>query len=123
MGEFRAKNESEEALKEILKILEIESVLNRPDGWDAVEEWRDVFSGGLQQRIAMARLFYHKPKYAILDECTSAVTLDLEQRLYEHATSLGITMLSISHRYENWKFHKLILQFDGQGSYAFGPLE
>lgn len=23
---------------------------------------------------------------------------------YEHATSLGITMLSISHRYENWKY-------------------
>merc|ERR1711939_680016 len=121
--EFRAKNESEEALKEILKILEIESVLNRPDGWDAVEEWRDVFSGGLQQRIAMARLFYHKPKYAILDECTSSVTLEMERKMYETAKGLGTTLLTVSHRRSLWKYHSKILQFDGQGGYFFGELD
>ena len=30
----------------------------------------------------MARLFYHKPDYAILDECTSNTALDLENLLY-----------------------------------------
>lgn len=121
--EFRTKNESEEALKEILKILEIESVLNRPDGWDAVEEWRDVFSGGLQQRIAMARLFYHKPKYAILDECTSSVTLEMERKMYETAKGLGTTLLTVSHRRSLWKYHSMILQFDGQGGYVFSKLD
>jgi ATP-binding cassette subfamily D (ALD) long-chain fatty acid import protein len=121
--EFRAKNESEEALKEILEILEIESVLNRPNGWDAVEEWRDVFSGGLQQRIAMARLFYHKPKYAILDECTSSVTLEMERKMYETAKGLGTTLLTVSHRRSLWKYHSMILQFDGQGGYVFSKLD
>ncbi|KIW63418.1 hypothetical protein PV04_10263 [Phialophora macrospora] len=121
--EFRAKNGSEEQLRQILETLEIESVLHRPGGWDAVEEWRDVFSGGLQQRIAMARLFYHKPKYAILDECTSSVTLEMERKMYETAKGLGTTLMTVSHRRSLWKYHSMILQFDGQGGYVFCPLD
>ncbi len=121
--EFRAKTGSEDDLREILKILEIASVLDRPHGWDSVEEWRDVFSGGLQQRIAMARLFYHKPKYAILDECTSSVTLEMERKMYETAKGLGTTLMTVSHRRSLWKYHSKILQFDGQGAYFFGDLD
>ncbi|RMZ89653.1 hypothetical protein DV736_g3113, partial [Chaetothyriales sp. CBS 134916] len=121
--EFRAKHGSEAELLEILKILEIDSVVDRPNGWDSVEEWRDVFSGGLQQRIAMARLFYHKPKYAILDECTSSVTLEMERTMYETAKGLGTTLMTVSHRRSLWKYHSKILQFDGQGGYFFGDLD
>ncbi|ETN42503.1 uncharacterized protein HMPREF1541_01660 [Cyphellophora europaea CBS 101466] len=121
--EFRAKNKSDSELLEILKILEIDSVVQRPNGWDSVEEWRDVFSGGLQQRIAMARLFYHKPRYAILDECTSSVTLEMERKMYETAKSLGTTLMTVSHRRSLWKYHSKILQFDGQGGYFFGELD
>jgi ABC-type uncharacterized transport system fused permease/ATPase subunit len=35
--------------------------------------------------MAMARLFYHKPLFGVLDECTSAVSMDVEAELYNKA--------------------------------------
>lgn len=121
---MRAKGVTDADLLGILGILNLEH-LNElyPEGLDAEAEWRDVLSGGLQQRVAMARLFYHRPRYAILDECTSSVTLEAEKTMYENAKSLGITLMTVSHRRSLWKYHSRILQFDGQGNYVFTRLD
>lgn len=121
---MRSKGVTDNDLLKILRILDLEPVLkSHTEGWDAVSEWRESLSGGLQQRVAMARLFYHQPKYAILDECTSSVTLETEKVMYETAKSLGITLMTVSHRRSLWKYHSRILQFDGQGNYVFTKLD
>lgn len=121
---MRSKGIKDSDLLAILKILDLEHLVTTYDqGWDSEAEWRDVLSGGLQQRVAMARLFYHKPKYAILDECTSSVTLDTEKVMYETAKDLGVTLMTVSHRRSLWKYHSRILQFDGQGNYVFTKLD
>ena len=121
--EMRDKNITDADLMRILSVVEISHIVDRQGGWDAEAEWTDVLSGGLQQRVAMARLFYHAPRYAILDECTSSVTLEIERVMYEEAKRLGITLMTVSHRRSLWKYHKTILQFDGQGHYIFTKLD
>ena len=123
LREMRTKGVSDTDLLSILRTVEIEHIVDRVGGWEAEEEWRDVLSGGLQQRVAMARLFYHAPKYAILDECTSSVTLEIEKTMYDTAKSLGITLMTVSHRRSLWKYHENILQFDGQGNCIFTKLD
>ncbi|KAK0747694.1 ABC transporter transmembrane region 2-domain-containing protein [Apiosordaria backusii] len=121
---MRSKGITDADLLSILKTLSLEHLIELyPEGWDAEAEWRDVLSGGLQQRVAMARLFYHKPRYAILDECTSSVTLDTEKIMYDNAKALGITLMTVSHRRSLWKYHTHILQFDGQGHFVFTRLD
>ena len=40
---------------------------------------------GEQQRLGMARLFFHAPRFGVLDECTNAVSVDVEEALYRRA--------------------------------------
>lgn len=97
-------------------------LVQREGGWDSTNDWNDVLSGGEKQRIAMGRLLYHKPTYAILDECTSAVSIDIEGHLYSHMKKSGITIISVSHRDTVWKFHEYLLKFEGDRKYSFGEM-
>lgn len=111
---------SDEELLELLKIVHLEYLVDREGGWDAVRDWQDVLSGGEKQRIAMARLFHHRPAFAILDECTSAVSIDVEGLMYRYAQeTLKITLFTVSHRPSLVPFHDYLLKFDGQGGYEF----
>ncbi|XP_017482076.1 PREDICTED: ATP-binding cassette sub-family D member 3 [Rhagoletis zephyria] len=114
---------SDEDLMKYLDIVQLTYLEQRENGLNAIEDWIDVLSGGEKQRIAMARLFYHSPQFAILDECTSAVSVDVEGQMYSYCREAGITLFTVSHRKSLWTHHDYYLQFDGRGSYEFGPID
>jgi len=87
-------------MRNCLRAVNIEHVLLRETlGWVTERSWEDVLSGGEQQRLCFARVLFHQPRFALLDECTSMVAADAEADLYRKLfQDWGITPLTLTQR-------------------------
>lgn len=112
--DMRDSGRKDHELHQILDDVRLGYLPEREGGWDVRKEWKDVLSGGEKQRMAFARLMYHEPRYAMIDEGTSAVSSDVEGLLYERCKERGITLLTISTRVSLKKYHDWNLDL-GQG--------
>jgi len=104
-------------LSQVLEDARLGYLPDREGGWDTRKDWKDVLSGGEKQRMGIARLLYHEPRYAFLDESTSAVSQDVEGLLYERTKAKGITLITISTRASLRKYHSSTLTL-GLGEYG-----
>jgi len=93
--------EADEKLPQLLQALELAGISTMPEnygGWNKVHAWEEKLSGGEQQRLCLARVFFHKPQFVVLDECTDAVNVESEAKLYDALHSVGATCITISKR-------------------------
>lgn len=110
---------STDELLELLKVVGLDHLITSPQSW---ETSIDSLSIGVRQRIAFARLCYHRPSFAILDECSSYMDPATEAAAYQHCQKLNISLITVAHRRSVWKYHNYVLRFDGLGGYVFSPL-
>lgn len=116
------KNISDTRIQEVLEQVNLANLVERVGGLEVELNWADVLSLGEQQRLGFARLFLHNPKYAVLDESTSALDVNNEQYLYQMLRDADITYLSVGHRPTLIPFHQLVVEILGQGKWRFSSL-
>ncbi|CAO1618728.1 unnamed protein product [Sympodiomycopsis kandeliae] len=107
-------SDGDSRLMSILKSVNLAYLPDREGGFNTRKEWKDVLSGGEKQRINFARLLYHCPKLAVLDECTSAVSNDIEGGMYDTAKKEGVTLLTISTRLTLLPYHDVVVKLTGE---------
>ncbi|XP_068108312.1 lysosomal cobalamin transporter ABCD4 isoform X2 [Hyperolius riggenbachi] len=95
-----------------LELAGLGSLPSRTGGLDQAVEWNwlEVLSPGETQRLGFSRLFYLQPKYAVLDEASSALGEAAEMELYSRCTQMGMTMISVGHRRSLQEFHHMELR-------------
>ena len=76
-----------------------DDIISRKNGYrEHVKEGGANFSGGQRQRIELARALVKKPSVIIMDEATSALAADTEEKVMNNIKALGITVIMIAHR-------------------------
>jgi ABC-type uncharacterized transport system fused permease/ATPase subunit len=117
-NDYDRQNEDDAKLVQILMDVKMDYLLERNvQGLSFKCNWEDMLSGGEQQRLGFARLFYHHPSYAIMDESTSALDVVVEDACMQKCLDLNITMISVAHRPTVVPFHENIMKLDGKGSF------
>ncbi|MCL5260260.1 MAG: ABC transporter ATP-binding protein/permease [Gammaproteobacteria bacterium] len=117
-----ASDISKEELYNILHEVNLTDLPKRVGGFDTVLKWADVLSLGEQQRIMFVRLFLNNPKYAILDESTSALDEDNEVIVYSKLQQSNISYVSVGHRSSLLKFHDQELLLDLEHGWRVLPV-
>lgn len=95
-------------LLEILSTLDLAFLSARKGGLDAMEDWANMLSGGEQQRLGFARLFYHR--YVCRRCCDHAGVL-------MHVTVVfvtGPTLQSWTSRRVPWMWHWRASMWSGE---------
>lgn len=82
----------------------------------ASERWADSLSLDDRQRLAFARVLWHVPRFAVLDECTTALPLAVEANVLAACELAGITLIITSRRPPEF-VHSCaqVLELDGDG--------
>ena len=89
---------------------------------DEEAHWAQVLSGGEQQRLALARVFLHRPTWLFLDEATAAIDENAELAFYHklRAAFPGLTYVTIAHRSSLRNVHTrhFMIEHAGDGTLA-----
>lgn len=127
-------DEGEEARERGKKCLELVGLKEKIESLDnqydtqmlkVIDEKGTEFSGGENQRIAIARALYKDGNMVILDEPTAALDALAESKIYESFDKLvgNKTAVYVSHRLASTKFCDKIALFTNEGLQEYGSHE
>lgn len=109
---------TDDQLLRLLESVKLPDIAEQFGGLDAELDWAKVLSVGEQQRVAFARVLLSAPRFAILDEATSAMDIANESYLYRQLAASSTTLISTGHRPSIKKFHSQVLELTGDGQWT-----
>ena len=102
-------------VENIIRFLELEQSVMERIRFDIFLDlninWIDHLSAGEVQRLNLARVLYHKPQLVLMDESTTALPEEMEQKILKEFSANAITLVTCGHRASLKPFHHVELRF------------
>lgn len=90
-----------------------ETIMKLPQGYDTLIGQKGVnLSGGQKQRMSIARALVRKPQILLLDDCTSALDVETENKLLAAIRQLSCTVLLVTQKMSSTAMADRILIID-----------
>ncbi|MBD1372090.1 peptidase domain-containing ABC transporter [Hazenella sp. IB182357] len=107
----------EASLEQVIEAAQIaqihDEIMKMPMKYNTIiSEMGMNISGGQRQRIAVARALVHKPSILVLDEATSSLDYQNEEKMDRYLTNMNCTRVVIAHRLSTVMNADLIIVMD-----------
>jgi putative ATP-binding cassette transporter len=117
----RERKMTDDEVLALLRELHLEALVGRVGGLDAEHDWSNILSRGEQQQLAFARLLLANPRFAFLDEPTSALESPQAHHLYGVLSETPITCVSIAGDPALADYHDHVLELGPDGGWQVSP--
>jgi ABC-type uncharacterized transport system fused permease/ATPase subunit len=118
----RANESDTDGIRIALQAVKLGYLLEREGFFHTYQTaWDMQLSLGEQQRIAVSRVLFRAAQFrwALLDECTSAVALDGEEDIYRRLTEANIRVITASQKPWLLNFHSQLVQLTEDAGWDF----
>ena len=107
---------NEDSLKNSLQMSKVSEFIDQfQNGINSrIGEQGSKISGGQKQRIALARAFYHQKEFIVMDESTSSLDTNIENRIIDSIKDIKNkkTIVVIAHRLSTLKYCNRIYKIE-----------
>ncbi|VBB18347.1 hypothetical protein YASMINEVIRUS_810 [Yasminevirus sp. GU-2018] len=117
----QVSDSDKKVIDELVNEVGMSDVVKRYNTTERVD-WTEKLSGGEKQRLAIVRALYDYPDFCIMDEATSAMSNDVEEKIFKLCLSRGVTLISIVHKESLEKFHQKQLRLLGGGAWSYDTI-
>jgi putative ATP-binding cassette transporter len=116
---------SEERIRETLRSLQIDSLLNRFGGLDKQQNWENILPLDKQQLLLVARVLLSRPRFALLDRPGSTLRseqVELVLLLLRRRAISYMTFESEEHE-AHLRYYDILLSLEEGGAWTCRPVE
>lgn len=109
---------TDKELTATLEKVNLPGLIDRCGGLDAELDFDKILSVGERQRVAFARVLLQNPRYALLDEASSALDPENEAAIFKQLIATSTTLISVSHHKELVNYHFQVLELTTNGGWT-----